>query len=95
MIAYPKVDPTDVQKFARAWDLNGIKMILDGTSLQFATDFANVVLRSYVNDLAQKAQAMKAAREKAVNGLPIAQLNPDVPTDSPKPPKKSSIILTD
>lgn len=93
-INYPVVSPGDVQMFARAWDMKGIKMILDATSLQFATDFANTALRSYVNDLAEKAAKMKAARAQTA-GVPT-QVSPAVPTQvNPAPAPKSSIILTD
>jgi hypothetical protein len=89
-ISYPQVDPNDVKMFAKAWDCNGIKMILDATSLKFAVDFANVVLRSYVNDLVEKA-----AKAKAAKGGPT-QVPTAVPTQvNPAPAPKSSIILTD
>jgi hypothetical protein len=84
-INFPKVDPNDVKKFAQAWDLNGIKMILDSTSLQFATDFANVVLRSFVLNLKEQAAAIKAKQ--------LAATTPAAPKAAPEAPK-SSIILT-
>lgn len=84
---FPKVDPNDVKKFAQAWDLNGIKMILDSTSLQFATDFANVVLRSYVLNLKEQAAA-------AIKAKQLAATTPAAPTAAPEKPK-SSLILTD
>lgn len=94
-ISYPVVSPGDVKNFARVWNFNGITMILDSTSLQFATDFANTALRSYVNDLAEKAAKLKAARAQAqqvgqtqVPSAAPAQVNP-------APAQKSSIILTD
>lgn len=86
-MTFPKVDPNDVKKFAQAWDLNGIKMILDSTSLQFATDFANVVLRSYVLNLKEQAAA-------AIKAKQLAATTPAAPTAATEKPK-SSIILTD
>lgn len=65
MANYPKVVPGDVKGFSKAWDLNGIKMILDSTTLQFAVDFANVVLKSYVDNLIENAQKLKAAKTAA------------------------------
>lgn len=87
---YPRVSPGDVQNFARAWDLKGIKMILDNTSLQFATDFANTALRSYVDTLIENAQKLQAAKAKAQAAGP----EPATPS-VPEPPKKSLITLTD
>ncbi len=96
-VNYPKVSPGDVQNFARAWDLRGIKMILDETSLQFATDFANTAIRSYVDHLVEQAHKLNA--EKAVQG---SGKNADTTTNAvaahPVPPstsQKSLITLTD
>jgi hypothetical protein len=80
---YPTVVPEDVNGFARAWDFRGLKMILDTTSRQFAVDFANTVLRSYVQDLTAKAKAQ------------LKQAEEPVPAPEPAPAPKSSIILTD
>lgn len=93
-ISYPVVSPGDVKMFARAWDLNGIKMILDSTSLQFATDFANTALKSYVNDLAEKAAKLKAARAQGQQ-VGQTQVPNAVPAQVNPAPAKSSIILTD
>lgn len=84
---YPRVSPGDVQNFARAWDLKGIKMILDSTSLQFATDFANTALRSYVDNLIENAQKLKAEKAQASGQKDDT---PSVPA-----PAKSLITLTD
>lgn len=90
-INYPKVVPSDVNGFAQAWDLNGIKMILDSTSRQFAVDFANVVLRSYVDNLVAQAQAGKKLKE--TTGTPDTPATPAPAAPAPK--AKSKIILTD
>ncbi len=95
---YPRVDPKDVQGFAKAWDCNGLKMILDQVSLKFAVDFANVVLKSYVDNLAMKALAIKAAREKIAQEGDSAPPPVDAVATQrivPEAPCKSSIILTD
>ncbi len=92
---YPRVDPKDVQGFAKAWDCNGLKMILDQVSLKFAVDFANVVLKSYVDNLAMKALAIKAAREKTANSAPSPVDAVATQRIIPEAPRKSSIILTD
>ena len=83
-ISYPKVVPSDVNGFAQAWDYRGLKMILDGTSRQFAVDFANTVLRSYVDDLVTKASQK------------LKQVKPEVVPVTPEPASAaSSIVLTD
>lgn len=93
-INYPTVNPNDVRGFAQAWDCNGIKMLLDGTSLKFAVDFANTVLRSYVDDLVAQAykvkQAKLAAMKTAAEGATVPAEVATTPTVA-----KSSIILTD
>lgn len=91
-INFPAVTKDTVINFGHAWDLNGIKMILDSTSIQFAMDFANVCLRSYVLDLINKANAQKQTQKPNEGAAP----KPNVPTPPPAPAKpKSSIILTD
>jgi len=87
-INYPKVVPEDVNGFALAWEIGGIKMILDATSRRFAVDFANTVLRSYVDDLVAKAQAGKKLKESA--SKPADPVAPVQATPAP-----ASIILTD
>lgn len=91
VINFPRVSPESVTGFAKAWDMNGIKIMLDRVTVQFATDFANQALRSYHLDLINKAMKVKAAKEAAAaqaNDVAPAQANP-----APVPP--SSIILTD
>ena len=85
-MGYPAVEKKQTQAFAKAWDKGGIKIILDDAAIQFATDYANIVLKSFVDDLAAKARA----KQKAVP----TQVNSAVPTQA-NPAPKSSIILTD
>jgi len=89
-INYPKVVPEDVNGFALAWEIGGIKMILDATSRRFAVDFANTVLRSYVDDLVAKAKAGQKLKQSVE---PKAE--PAVPVQANPAPAPSSIILTD
>lgn len=86
--------------FAKAWDLNGIKVIIDSTTIQFATDYANIVLKSFVADMAtqvKKVAEAKLAAQKAAQGQ--SQVNSAAPpqvNSAPAPVKpKSRIILTD
>jgi hypothetical protein len=90
-MGYPLVTKEMTQAFAKAWNFNGIKMILDNTSLQFATDWANIALKSYVDDLIQKALQAKAAKQPG-------QLQTNAvatQTVPPSAPQKSRIVLTD
>lgn len=79
-MGYPQISKAQTSAFAKAWDRSGIKLLLDDSSIQFATDWANIVLKSYVEGEAAKAKK--------------AEVNP--PKELPAPPaQKSSIILTD
>jgi hypothetical protein len=96
-IKYPTVNPADVKGFAQAWDCSGIKMVLDNVSMRFAVDFANVVLKSYVDDLVVSASKVRAAKIAAQQTQPTA-----TPTDAvaqtvapQSAPQKSMITLTD
>jgi len=94
------------QAFARAWDFKGLKMILDATSLQFATDWANIALKSAMADprlrvtIFQEVLAeIKAAKEAKAKeaGQPASE---QTPATAPLPqatatPAKSGIVLTD
>lgn len=92
-INYPKVVPEDVNGFALAWEIGGIKMILDSTSRRFAVDFANTVLRSYVDDLVAKAKAGQKLKQSVETPNVDAGSSPSVP--DPKPIAPSKIVLTD
>ena len=90
----PKFSVTEAQTkaFSNAWDSGGIKMIMDATSVRFATAWANIVLQSAYSDPTFRMQVftevlaqLKAAKQPA----PLAAVAP------PAPPAKSSIILTD
>lgn len=79
---YPKVQRASVDAFLRVYNRGGLHLLFDEKSRQAMLDFADTCLRSYVDDLiekAKKAQAAKAAPTQ-VDAAPV---------------KKSSIILTD
>ena len=92
----PQVPIAAAKHYAdNAWHLGGmgIKPILDGVTLQFATDFANVCIKDSVALCYQYAKAQLLAeirelkKQKAVDAeaTPVAQ----------HAIQKSSIILTD
>lgn len=76
-MAIPKLSFTvtadQTAAFAKAWDSGGIKVILDATSIRFATDWANIVLKSFVADMAEQvkkiAEAKLAAQKAATSSV--------------------------
>jgi hypothetical protein len=99
----PRVTEAQTKAFSNAWDSGGIKVIMDATSIRFATDWANIALASFVaqiaQDMAKRIEAKKAA-------APPAKMQGDItvaPTDAVStthipadaPPVKGRIILTD
>ena len=98
-INFPQIDDNSVQAFAQAWDLGGIKIILDRTTIQFAKDLTNQALKSYVVDLANKAARIRQKKLEALKAsgqIPAETALPPAPEFTEAPPKpKSSIILTD
>jgi hypothetical protein len=91
-VNYPTVKESDIDGFARVWDHRGLKLIMDATSKRFAVDFANVVLRSYIDDLRAKAALALKAKQAATTPAPAEALPAPVPAPEPV---KSTIILTD
>lgn len=88
--------------FAKAWDRGGIKMILDPTSISFATAFANIALKSALEDPNVQMEIFKIvyARIKAAKGgqPQVEAAAPAQVEAAPAPapePAKSSIVLTD
>jgi hypothetical protein len=98
-IQFPQIDDNSVKAFAQAWDMNGIKIILDPTTIKFAKDLTNQALKSYVIDLANKAARIRQKKLEALQAagqLPADAAIPPAPEFTSAPAKpKSSIILTD
>ena len=98
-IQFPQIDDNSVKAFAQAWDMNGIKIILDPTTIKFAKDLTNQALKSYVIDLANKAARIRQKKLEALKADGTIDANTQLPpapefsAAAPKP--KSSIILTD
>jgi len=90
----PAVTKEMTKAFAAAWDSGGIKVILDNTTIQFATDWANIALKSFVADINSQAQKLK--QEKLDAQGKTAPTNAVATTPVPKSiPQKSNILLTD
>jgi hypothetical protein len=63
MLSYPKVEVAAAQGFGKVWHHNGIGIILADSHYKFATDFANVVLRNFIDQT--RADMEKEEREAA------------------------------
>lgn len=60
------VSINDAKGFSQVWNVKGVAIPLQDVHLQFATDFANVVLRNFIQQAnAQAAARYKAAQEQA------------------------------
>ena len=89
------VTETQTKGFAGAWDSGGIKVILDNTTIRFATDWANIVLKSFVADMASqvaKVAEAKLAAQKAQTPATDAVATQTVPVPLSE---KGRIVLTD
>lgn len=87
---YPKVQRASVDAFLRVYNRGGLHLLFDEKSRQAMLDFADTCLRSYVDDLIEKAKKAQAAKAAPT------QVSSAVPTQvDAAPVKKSSIILTD
>ena len=63
----PKVDRKQVEGFAKVWTYRGVALLLNDAHIQFAADFANVMLNSIVQQVTQQqAAALKAAKAKEI-----------------------------
>jgi len=59
-----KVTKDDAKKFGQFWTHKGVAIFMDDTHYQFAADFANIVIKSFIED-AQR-QAAEAAKKKQI-----------------------------
>lgn len=53
----------DAASFAKVWNYKGIVMPLDAVYHQFATDYANVVLKNFVTMIQQQAELKRKEAE--------------------------------
>lgn len=67
-----KVTLEEAQGFSKVWNYKGLAMPLDDVHCEFAKDFANVVLRSFVEQMMANAKAAKEAA--AVAAKPLVSL---------------------
>ena len=59
----PQVNKDQVVGFAKVWTYKGVAILLNEMHIEFAKDFANVMLRNFVQQVAQ--QQMAAAQAAA------------------------------
>jgi hypothetical protein len=62
----PQVDTNQVREFGKVWNHKGVAIILNDLHIEFARDFANVVLRNFVQQVAMQQMAAKAAAPKII-----------------------------
>ena len=90
-----QVTREETRKASKHWKTpSGVLLILDDTHIAFATDWANLVLKNFVQMCAEQAAAqIKAARaaRAAKSAVPGTQGAEAEVAEKPK----SSIILTD
>jgi hypothetical protein len=55
----------DAANFGKVWTHNGIAIFMDETHYKFAADFANIAVKSFIED-AQKAAAELAKKKQLV-----------------------------
>lgn len=59
-----QVSGQQAKDFGKVWTHKGIAIFMDDTHYQFAADFANVVLKSFIQDAQRRAA--EAAKPKVV-----------------------------
>ena len=82
----------ETRKASKHWKTpSGVLLILDDTHIAFATDWANLVLKNFVQMCAEQAAAQIKAARAAKSAVPGTQGAEAEVAEKPK----SSIILTD
>ena len=70
-----KVERAQAEGFAKVWKTpGGIHLAMTPASLQFATDFANVVLRGFIEMCQLQTQAAKTVAEQVKPEPPKIEL---------------------
>jgi hypothetical protein len=77
-IPIPQVQNSETIKFSKEWTYNGVAVTLDNTTIQFATDFSNVLLKQFAIFLGQILTPIPAQAKREI---------------APLEPEKSSIII--
>ncbi len=64
-----QVSPNDAVEFSKVWKFKGLSMPLSDVHTQFATDFANIAIRSFIEYT--MAQAKSRAEAEAARNAPL------------------------
>lgn len=64
-----KVTLEDAKNFAKVWSYKGIAIPMGEEHAQFATDYANVALRSFIEMMQKKVADAKKQAEEATKPL--------------------------
>lgn len=67
-----RVKLEDAENFAKVWNFKGISVPLSDVHAQFACDFANIAIRSFIEFT--MAQAKARAEEEAAKSAPLVTL---------------------
>ena len=82
-----------------AWHLgSGVKPLIDGVTIRFATDWANCVLKQFVAEYSKVIQAQVVNEIRALAQKKQAETATNVVATQPVPagaPQKGQIVLTD
>lgn len=80
-----KVNRAEAVKFAQIWNHRGISVPMQDVHVDFATDFANVVLRNFIDMCKQQAAALAKAIQEQQHQLVAAQQQQAAPPIDGKP----------
>lgn len=100
-VLIPSISLEEVEKFSKVWNRGGITILLDNTAKEFAKDFANIVLKSFILDQMKKAMQQRAMQapqgETALPPTPPATVNKTISSEGTAvpTPRPGSIVLTD
>jgi hypothetical protein len=86
-VSIPKITKDQTANFAKVWNNNGIAILLDATAIQFATDWCNIVLASFIEDQVKKFAARAAAMQPPVGTQEV------LPPDTPVPAKSNIVVV--
>ena len=64
-----QVSLQDAKKFAQVWTHKGVAIVQTDAHLQFAADFANIALRSFIEEAQRQAIARRKAAEDALKPM--------------------------
>lgn len=61
-----KVNKEETQKFSQVWNYNGVYTPVTDVQIQFATDWANIVLRNFIQQCQADVAAATKKAEKSI-----------------------------